>query len=123
MTIDKRKERFVKDLSGIHLLCELIKIYHLSSMEGTRFKNQRIADKAEKIKSFANSIQNKELKGYIEFDPKKAEFMENEHSLQLWRIMDYFMFQPTDQLEEFADSVESIDSLILQASDLVNPSK
>lgn len=110
MTREQRAEQLVRDLSGISTLCELIKIYYYRSIKDTRFRNPKIADKAEKIKKFAESIQNKELIGYIKVREDFKDIMENEHALQLWRIFDKFLFAHTEQLEEFADGVENMEN-------------
>lgn len=110
MTIEQRRETLFKNLAGIAMLCELIKIYYINSIKDTRFRNPKIQSKADKIISFANSIQNKELGDAVRLKAETKEEMEDEHALQLWRIMDYFMFMPTDKLEEFADELHKIES-------------
>lgn len=108
MTTQKRAEQLVRELAGISTLCELIKIYYYNSIKGTRFKNPRIQDKAEKIKSFAESIQKKELGGYIEVKKDFKETMENEQSLHLWRIFNHLVFCETSKLEKIADDIEKL---------------
>lgn len=109
MTLEQKKQKLFKELASISMLCELIKIYYVNSVQDTRFRNPRIADKASKIQSFADSIQKRELKDAVRVLPNHADEMANEHALQLWRIMDYFMFMPTAQLEEFAEGLEKME--------------
>lgn len=109
MTLQQKREKLFQELACISMLAELIKIYYANSIQDTRFRNPKIQSKADKIKSFAESIQKKELGDAVRIIPEHADMMENEHAVQLWRIMDYFAFMPTKKLEEFADGLEGIE--------------
>lgn len=101
-----REQRFVKDLAGICTLCEMVKIYYINSIKGTRFRNPRISSKADKIKEFAHSIQSKELKGYVKMRSEWVEEFEDEHALALFRVFDQLLFAPTDEINRIADELE-----------------
>lgn len=106
MTLQQKREKLFQELASISMLAELIKIYYANSIQDTLFRNPKIQSKADKIKSFAESIQKKELGDAVRIIPEHADMMENEHAVQLWRIMNYFAFRPTKVLEEFADGLE-----------------
>lgn len=107
MTINQEKaDQLIRDLSGIHTLAEMIKIYYLNSIKDTRFRKPKIQGKATKIQEFAHSIQTQELKDYLKVKKEYEEVMADEHCLQLWRILDHFLFADTKALEEFADALE-----------------
>lgn len=107
--LEEKRYRLFKNLCNIDQLCELIIIYYYNSIADTRFRNPRIEDKAKKIKEFANSIKCKELKGAIKLKEDYADQMQNEHAVELWRVMDYFSFMPTDKIREFMDGVEKME--------------
>lgn len=106
MTTEKRRELLTKNLASISFLCELINIYYINSIKDTKFRSPRTQSKAQKIQEFVKSIQSKELGQAIKLKADSKDKMENEHALQLFRVFDHFVFMPTDQLEEFADSLD-----------------
>lgn len=108
--LTQSEKRFVDAVLGIHALCELIKIYYMLAIKDTRFRNPRIQSKADKIKEFACSITDKELKDLIRLQNK--DVFEDEHSLQLWNIFNTFLLKPTEALEEFADSLAELEKEI-----------
>lgn len=101
------EKRFIDAVLGIHALCELIKIYYMLAIKDTRFRNPRIQSKADKIKEFATSITDKELKDLILM--QNRDVFEDEHSLQLWNIFNTFLLKPTEALEEFAEGLADLE--------------
>lgn len=102
-----KQKQFVDGMLTIHALCEMIiNQYHITIAD-TNFKNPRIESKANKIREFANSITDKELRGMVTF--KHKEEFKNDHVWQLHRLLTHFILKPTSALEEFADSLEQED--------------
>lgn len=100
------KNNLEKDLTGIMFLCDMINIYYYNSVKDHKFQRKQVAEKAVRIKRIADSIKLKELSHKMKIIPERADAMENEHALQLWRIVNAFLLFPTDRLEEFADGLE-----------------
>lgn len=100
-------ERLEKNLSGIMLLCDMIEIYYLNSVKDFKFQRVQIERKANAIRRFAKEIKHAEAGKFMRIDPNKADLMENEQALHLWRIVDAFQYFPTDKLEIFADQLEA----------------
>ena len=101
---DQKKARIFQSVQLIAVMAELIGIEYQIDLTDSKINpainnhSRRIKESSEAIKTHLSSIVNN----------KQRDFISNEYSVEMHRVMSYFICMPIENIRDIMDKIEKV---------------